>query len=169
MKTPALSRLVAAALAAPVVSAEWGVFEQTFESDKPWVEVAAELPAPPLPANLREFAVSGIAPHKYQLDTASISVGADRVIRYTLVIDAAGGARNVSFEGMRCETAEHRRYATGQPDGSWARARTSSWQPIKLASGLSYRKALYEDIFCPDGIRIRDVREVAANLARQGR
>jgi hypothetical protein len=105
------------------------------------------------------------------VDTASISVGKDRVVRYTVVIEATGGARNVSFEGLRCESGERRLYAYGHPDGTWskARARNAGWETIKFRSLLSYQKALFEDHFCPDGIRVKDGAEAVRNLKQAGR
>jgi hypothetical protein len=148
--------------------AEWGQFDIEFENEKPWVELSAQLPATPKAENLVEFNVSSAARHRHFIDTASISVGEDKVVRYTVVIEAAGGAKNVSFEGMRCETAERRLYAYGHSDGSWSKARKSGWEVIKLRSLLSYHKALYEDHFCPDGINVRNVTEAVRNL-RQAR
>lgn len=144
--------------------ADWGNFDYEFEADKPWVEVAAQLPAPPRAENLIEFTVSSIASHRYSIDTASISVGKDKVVRYTVVIDAAGGARNVSFEGIRCETGERRLYAYGQPDGSWSKARNAGWENIKRRSLLSYHKPLFETFFCPDGLSVRTAEDAVRNL-----
>lgn len=144
--------------------AEWGKFDYEFEQDKPWVEVAAQLPAYPKAENLMPFNVSSATRNRHFIDAASISVGEDKVVRYTVVIDAAGGARNVSFEGLRCESGERRLYAYGHPDGTWSKARSAGWESIKLRSLLSYRKALFEDIFCPNGIRVWDGKEAIRNL-----
>lgn len=152
-----------------VAHAEWGAFEYDFEQDKPWAEVAAQLPAYPKAENLIEFNVSSATRHRHFVDTASISVGEDKVVRYTVVIEAAGGARNVSFEGMRCETGERRLYAYGHPDGTWTKARNAGWEGIKFRSLLSYHKALYEDHLCPYGINVKDAKEAAQNLRRAGR
>lgn len=149
--------------------AEWGKFDSDFDQEKPWVEVAAQLPAYPKDENLIPFNVSSATRNKYFIDANSVSVGEDLVIRYTVVIEAAGGARNVSFEGMRCESAERRLYAYGHPDGTWSKARNAAWEGIKLRSLLSYRKALYEDHFCPDDIRVRDGKEAVQNLRRAAR
>ncbi len=143
---------------------EWGNFDYEFEADKPWVEVVAQLPAPPKAENLVEFTVSSIASHRYYVDTASISVGQDKVVRYTVVVDAAGGARNVSFEGIRCETRERRLYAYGQPDGSWSKARNAGWENLKRRSLLSYHKPLFEEFFCPDGLSVRTAADAVRNL-----
>ncbi|HEX7970833.1 MAG TPA: CNP1-like family protein, partial [Thiobacillus sp.] len=82
---------------------------------------------------------------------------------------AAGGAKNVSFEGMRCESGERRLYAYGHPDGTWSKARTAGWEDIKFRSLLSYHKALFEDHFCPDGINVRDAKEAVRSLRRGAR
>ncbi|HEY9098506.1 MAG TPA: CNP1-like family protein [Thiobacillus sp.] len=146
--------------------AEWGQFEYEFDQDKPWVETATKLPAYPKDENLIPFSVSSATRNKHFIDAHSISVGDDLVIRYTVVIEAAGGAKNVSFEGLRCESGERRLYAYGHPDGTWSKARNASWEGIKLRSLLSYGKALYEDHFCPDGIRVKDGQEAVRNLKR---
>ena len=149
--------------------AEWGEFDYEFENEKPWVELAAQLPPTPRADNLVEFNVSSATRHKHFVDTASISVGADKIVRYTVVIEAAGGAKNVSFEGMRCETGERRLYAYGHPDGTWSKARNAGWEGIKLRSLLSYQKALFEDHFCPDGINVRDAGAAVRSLRRAAR
>ncbi|MCL5061294.1 MAG: CNP1-like family protein [Candidatus Thermoplasmatota archaeon] len=149
--------------------AEWGRFDFEFENEKPWVELSAQLPPIPKAENLVEFNVSSATRNRHFVDTASISAGADKVVRYSVVIEAAGGAKNVSFEGMRCETGERRLYAYGHPDGTWSKARNAGWEDIKFRSLLSYHKALFEDHFCPDGISVRDAREAVRNLRRAAR
>lgn len=162
---PGMKILTALLLCLPLAAhAEWGKFDYEFEQDKPWVEVAAQLPAYPKAENLMPFNVSSATRNKHFVDAVSISVGEDKVVRYTVVIDAAGGARNVSFEGLRCESGERRLYAYGHPDGTWSKARSAGWESIKLRSLLSYRKALFEDIFCPNGIRVWDGKEAIRNL-----
>lgn len=149
--------------------AEWGQFDFEFDQDKPWSEVAVKLPAYPKAENLIPFNVSSATRNKHFIDAESISVGEDRVVRYTVIIEAAGGAKNVSFEGIRCESAERRLYAYGHPDGTWSKARNAGWEGIKLRSLLAYRKALFEDHFCPDGIRVRDGKEAVKNLRQAAR
>lgn len=167
---PGMKILPALLLCLPLAAhAEWGQFDFEFEQDKPWAEVAAQLPPYPKTENLVPFEVSSATQHKHFVDTESISVGEDRVVRYTVVIEAAGGASNVSFEGMRCETGERRLYAYGHPDGRWSKARSASWEPIKFRSLLSYHKALFEDHFCPNGLTVRNVDAAVSSLRRGGR
>jgi hypothetical protein len=162
--------LPALLLCLPVaVHAQWMDFEHEFEQDKPWAEVAAQLPPYPKTENLIPFKVSSATNNRFFVDAESISVGEDQVVRYTVVIEAAGGAKNISFEGLRCESGERRLYAYGHADGTWSRARNAGWEPIKFRSLLSYHKALFEDHFCRDGIRVKDGKEAAQNLRRAAR
>lgn len=154
----------------PVLAhAAWEDLDIEFEQDKPWQEIEAQLPAYPKSEHLLPFEVSATAPHRYFIDSTSIQVGADLAIRYTVVVESRLGARTVSFEGLRCETAERRIYAFGRPEGTWSRARESRWEPIKLRSALSYHKPLYEAFFCPDDIRVKDGAEAVRNLKRAAR
>lgn len=167
---PGMKKLYALLLCGPLVAhAEWGQFDTEFEQDKPWVEVAAQLPPYPRVENLLPFTVSSATRNRHFIDSASLSAGSDGVVRYTVVIEAAGGARNVMFEGLRCVTAERRLYAYGQPDGTWSKARNAGWEGIKLRSALSYHKPLFEDILCPDGIAVRKADDAVRNLKEAAR
>lgn len=160
-----MKKLVLLLLCGPLVAhAEWGQFDIEFEQDKPWVEVAAQLPPAPRPENLIPFTVSSATANRHFIDAASISVGSDKVVRYTVLVEAAGGAKNVMFEGLRCATGERRLYAYGQSDGSWSKARNAGWEGIKLRSLLSYHKPLFEEHFCPGWIAVRDTKEAVRNL-----
>lgn len=167
---PGMKKLYALLLCGPLVAyAEWGRFDMEFEQDKPWTEVAAQLPSYPRAEDLLPFAVSSATRNRHFIDAASLSIGSDKVVRYTVVIEAAGGAKNVMFEGLRCATGERRLYAYGQPDGTWAKARSAGWEGIKLRSLLSYHKPLFEEILCPGGIAVRDAAEAVRNLKQAAR
>lgn len=153
----------------PPALAEWGQFEYDFDEGKPWSEVAIQIPAFPKAENLIPFSVSAATRNRHFIDANSVSVGEDEVVRYTVVIEAAGGAKNVSFEGLRCKSGERRLYAYGHPDGTWSKARSAGWEDVKFRSILSYRKALYEDHFCPDGMPVKDGKEAVRNLRRAAR
>lgn len=126
------------------------------DEEKPEVEAQAQLPDPPKADNLIEFYVSEVTTNRFFVDSASLSVGADGAIRYTAVIKSAAGARNVSFEGIRCGSWERRLYAFGRPDNSWSKARNSAWAPVTTTGPSRYQYVLMREYFCPDGIPIRD-------------
>lgn len=138
-----------------------------YVEEAPWEENVAKLPAYPKNENLLPFNVSSATNNKFMIDTASISVGNDRVVRYTVVIESPRGARTVNYEGLRCETMERKIYGFGQADGKWTENARAAWEGIKLRSLLSYHKALYEDIFCDVGISIWNADEAIRKLKQQ--
>lgn len=149
-----LFALPLAAYAKGIGNTDWGKFEYDFEDEKPWVELQAQLPAYPKEENLLPLYVSAATDNKFFVDGASISVGGDGVIRYTLVARSSAGASNVSFEGIRCATQEQKPYAFGHADGTWSKAQFSKWQPIRYQDLNRQHHVLYDDFFCPDGIAV---------------
>lgn len=120
-----------------------------------WAEGEAPLPAFPQEANLREFYVSEMTSHKFFIDASTLSPGKDGVVRYVLVVRTRGGATNISFEGIRCETRELKIYASGRQDGTWAEVRKSEWRPIENKPVNRQHAALSRDLFCPNGVSIQ--------------
>ncbi len=137
-----------------------------YVEEAPWEENAARLPAYPKNDNLLPFNVSSATNNKFMIDAASISVGNDRVVRYTVVIESPRDARTVNYEGLRCETMERKIYGFGQADGTWTENKRAAWEGIKVRSLLSYHKALFEDIFCDVGIPVWSAEEAIRNLKR---
>ncbi|MFL9924704.1 CNP1-like family protein [Herbaspirillum lusitanum] len=124
-------------------------FDEDFDDEeKPWQEIAVQLPAAPQEANLAEFYLSPNATMKAYVDLKSVSIGTDKVVRYTVVTKTNGGAVNVSYEGMRCETFEKKSYAFGHPDGKWARSRRDKWQQLRDVGANRIDGALFKDYFC---------------------
>lgn len=135
------------------VLAGWGDFEYDFDEDKkPWQEVQSQLPAYPRADRLLPFEVSAASRNRHYIDDASLSVGEDGVVRYTVVVRTPGGAENVSFEGMRCDSGEHKLYAFGRSDGKgsgeWSRNRHARWKPIQARQATSYHRALFYHYLC---------------------
>ena len=135
-----LSQLAYAALAT--------TWEQDFDDDtKAWKEIEAQIPAYPK-GELVLLNMGAAGAHRFYVDPASVSVGKDGVVRYTAVLKAGGGALNVTFEGMRCETREHKIYALGRNDGTWTRARNPKWERLQRHT-KPYQFTLYREYFCP--------------------
>ena len=139
-----------------------------YKAPEKWVEGETTLPEFPKPENLIEFFVSAASSNHFFIDNASLSVGADGVARYALVVKTAGGATNISFEGMRCSSVEYKLYATGRSDGTWARARADDWRRIEDKSVNRHHAALYSDYFCPDRSPIANPAE-GRNALRLGK
>lgn len=130
-------------------------FDGEFE-EKPWAEVEHQLPPPPNPASLIQVDVGVLTGNQFFVDEQSVSYGGDEVIRYTLVVTTSGGAKNVSYEGMRCATAERRLYAFGRSDGTWSKARNNAWIRIQENNLNRQHAALFRDYFCTPGGSVTD-------------
>lgn len=129
------------------------------DKDKdPWKESDYKLPPFPQDANLIEFYVGPAETAKFYIDQSSIDAGHDDgVVRYTMVVKTAGGATNVSYEGIYCDAQKLRIYATGRSDGTWSEARNSEW---KTMTGTNKRElALARNYFCPNFSPIYSAKE----------
>ncbi len=146
------------------VSSVWA--EDDEDELKPWQELEATLPAFPKAEHLLPFVVSAATSNRFFVDSRSLNVDGDGVVRYVLVIETAGGARNVTFEGMRCETRERRLYASGRADGTWSPSRNKRWEPIRDAVANRHYAALFSEYFCPIGVQVRNAAEALTALRR---
>ena len=131
---------------------------------KTWVEFEVKLPQFPKSENLIPFDVSAASSSRFYIDTQSIAIGSDGVVRYTLVIKGSGGGENISYEGIRCETREQKYYAFGRRDGTWSNARSNEWRYIEYKEANRQHGVLYADYLCLD--RKRPVKSSAEAIQR---
>lgn len=158
--------LAGLALASPA-HAQSRLDDEFDDEKKPWQEIAVQFPAMPTDANLLPFDVSATATQRFAIDPKSLSIGSDAVIRYTLVTQSAAGARNVSYEAIRCASLEYKIYALGHADGTWSRARRDQWQPIVNNAMNRQQAALVQDYFCLANSPASSVAEMLRRLRRQ--
>lgn len=168
LRTCALVLVAVAALGAGAAHAQWSLFESDFdEGRKEWKEIEAKIPAYPKDANLLSFRAGGASPHRFFIDAQSLSVGEDDVVRYTLVVKTAGGATNVSFEGIRCEMRQQKYYALGHAGGNWTRARNPQWRRIDYHDINLHHAVLFADLLCSGtGSNRSPVKSVAEAVQR---
>ena len=146
---PFIAAAAAALLALAATAQAQSRFEEDFDDkEKPWQEIAVQLPAAPQDGDLVPFYVSATATQSFAIDTRSLSVGQDGVVRYTVVSVSNAGAKNVSYEGIRCATYERKLYAFGRTDGSWSRSRRDQWERILSNAANRQHAALAKDFFC---------------------
>lgn len=139
------------ALLPALAQAQGRDFEDDFDqAKKAWKEIEAQIPPYPKTENLILFETAP-AGHQFYIDAPSVAVGEDGVVRYTLYVKTAGGAVNVSFEGIRCEMREQKYYAIGHPGGSWTKARDPAWRRIDTKEFNRQHIVLYADYFCDRG------------------
>ncbi len=143
------SAIAVLALLAQPAAAQWSGWD--YDRDQPQEtlkEIEIKLPAYPRDEDLVEFEVSAASADRFFLDEKALSIGADGIVRYTLVIKTGRGATNVSYEGMFCALQQTRMYATGGGNGTWMNARDSQWRPIRPPSVLDPRHVLRRDYLC---------------------
>ncbi|WP_254431960.1 CNP1-like family protein [Azonexus fungiphilus] len=165
-------RLVRGMLLAALAFAAVGASAQSRESlsDEPvqWQEQAVSMPPAPRREALLPFYVSATTSNRFFVDSASLTVDGDGVVRYVLLVETAGGAVNTTFEGMRCETRERKIYATGRRDGSWTKSRNEAWEKIRDIAPNRQHAALFIEHFCPGGVIVRHAGEALEALRRGG-
>ena len=130
-------------------AAQWSGWDYEYDRPKE-VFKESEIKLPPLPKdeNLLQFEADAASPHRFFLDTRSLSIGKDEVVRYTLVIKTAGGATNISYEGMRCDLGQVKVYAYARGRKAWVRARHPEWKEFGVQPSGRYRRVLKRDYFC---------------------
>lgn len=127
-------------------------------------DLAIDLPAWPDERDLAELK-QGVRPDlRFFVDRRSIELLPGGQFRYTFVVRSTGGARNVTFEMMRCEPRERMILAIGSPDRRWSPARFIRWEPIDRNDPAGMREVLYRDIFCPDRQPVASMKAALAAL-----
>jgi hypothetical protein len=159
-----LSALIAPAAPAQGIT---GTFDANFD-DRPWSDVAAHLPKFPEPSDLVEIQVLGEQTNKFLIDIASVDLGSDAVVRYTILTRSSSGAETLTYEGIRCSAAERRLYAYGRTNRSWERVSNSKWRDIVLIGSLNdYHAALYLNYFCRLGMPLK-TRQMLVDTIKHG-
>ena len=137
------------------------------QAEKPeWVEESITPPDYPRDEYLIPVEMAASS-NRFFVDGKTLSLGADGVIRYTMVIRSTGGALNVTYEGIRCDTREKKLYALGRKDGTWGAARSSKWTAVTESGTRTYQTALMKDFFCPQEVSVKTTEE-AVNALRAG-
>jgi hypothetical protein len=127
---------------------------------------AIKPPAYPRDQNLIEFYQSPVATMRYYIDAASITtLYKEGEVRYTLVARSPSGAKNVSFEGIRCTGNQYRVIATGNNDSTW-NTRAGEWRDIERRSSLEAQSTLKRQFFCPHNDPIQSSAEGVDALRR---
>jgi hypothetical protein len=133
---------------------------------KQWREIEAVLPAYPKAENLVPFSGGPASTHQFFVDAPSLSVGADGVVRYTLVVKTAGGATNVTHEGIRCDERQQKTYAIGQAKGAWTQARDPQWRYIEYRTLNNHYRVLHNEYLCAGTDPVKTPKEIVQLLRR---
>jgi hypothetical protein len=136
---------------------------ERLDEERDWKEAETALPSFPRREDRLPFAASATSDFHFFVDRSSISVGADGVVRYTLIAVSPLGVENVSFGGLRCKSGEYKTYAIGRRDGSWSR-REGVWR----RGTQRWQTVLRAEYFCPLGVTIATGAEGIDALRRGG-
>jgi hypothetical protein len=120
--------------------------------ETPSVERELKLPPFPRAQNMIQFDPGLRNSNRYYVDPQSIAVGEDGVVRYTMMVKSASGAENISYEGIRCRTLEHKYYAFGRKDGTWGNMLDGPWRQVDNRNA-SLQLTLWTDYFCVERSR----------------
>jgi hypothetical protein len=161
----------AAALAACALPAACGSnpeksdWERQHEAQLVPADEPLRYPAFPRESDLVPFEAGAPRELRFFIDARSIEVGADTVVRYTLVVRSKSGADNVSYEGIRCSTQEVRVFAVG--GGKHWVVSKGGWRPIRPGARDRWHHELYRDYFCPMRQRVANPQEAIESLRRK--
>lgn len=137
------------------------------QQERDWKETEVSLPAVPKGKGLIGFVVSSASSFEFFIDPQSLSVGADGVVRYTMVARSPAGVETVSYEGIRCAGESYRVYAFVSGE-AWKRGDTQ-WRPIEPTGKVQrWHNVLRSEYFCPLGFSINTAAEGIDALRRGG-
>jgi hypothetical protein len=122
---PSLAAAIVTLIAVP-----WaGALAQLAPVDPDWRET--EVPPPPA------LKVQGLVPLempgtalRFGVQADSMSIGADRIVRYVVVATSSTGAVNAMYEGLRCSSGDFKVYARHNPDSGWVATKDFQWRSL---------------------------------------
>jgi hypothetical protein len=113
-----------------------------------WKELESMLPPWPEDANLVPVRMPVTYTLKIYVDEKSVSLAADGIARFTLVVESPSGVRNVFFEGYHCETREYKTYAIGTPDKTFEPVKKAKWERVQYYDVNAFRFQLLRNNVC---------------------
>lgn len=138
---------------------------------EPWKEeAAAKLPPWPQDADLVEFHIGDpTTAFRHYIDTKSLSVDAQKIVRYTVIVESRSGARNIAYEGIRCTpNGQHRIYAYGTV-GRFEPVPDAPWRVVSDSAVPPYARDLQRFFLCvPLKFEPRPVKEMPRILSGRG-
>lgn len=131
-----------------------------------WKESKATLPPYPKNENLLAVPLPVTDTLRIYVDRVSLSRAADRVARFTLVVESPSGARSVFYDGVRCETREYKTYAIGSPEHVFTPVKEAVWRRIPQPAINAFRYHLYRNYICDTHASARTPEDLARLLAQ---
>lgn len=126
------------------------------------------VPPPPYPTdkNLVEYTIDGRTANRFFVDSTTLSVGEDTVIRFVLEVRTPTGVRNTTYSGVRCDTHEWKDYAYGSADRTWRVDAEAAWDAVERKRVNNYKEHLVSEFLCLSGVRKGSNRGSAETIVR---
>jgi hypothetical protein len=141
-----------------------GFGPESFPAKQQWQELAGELPPWPEPSRLIELDIdTGARGYRLYIDPQSLTVGKDRVVRFTSVMMSPAGVWNVNYEGLHCGKEQHRRLAYGANE-TWNELPDSIWSRLTKGGANRYRWILYHHYMCIPTESRKDAADIVRRL-----
>jgi hypothetical protein len=131
-----------------------------------WKESEISLPPYPRDENLLAVPLLATDTLKLYIDRASLSRGADRVARFSLVVESPSGARSIFYDGLRCETREYKTYAVGGPEQAFTPVKNPVWRQIPRPAANAFRYQLYQHYICDAHASARTPEDLVRRLTQ---
>jgi hypothetical protein len=120
-----------------------------------WKEGEGQYKFPPYPKTMDLFKVEGpvnYSQYDYLVDVKNLSVSADGVVRYSLIIRSSSGVDNVLYDGLQCnqQTLKHYAYGSTDTEGKkkWIAKSTVQWTSWSSSGINAYSSILARHYFC---------------------
>jgi hypothetical protein len=121
----------------------WSFFDK-----KPFAEMDVVLPTQmPDPKNVKGLLITVGSPLFFGIDTTSVAVGDDDVVRYVMAIHNPSGTQQIKYEGIRCDTLEYKVFGHVNAEGKWILDNTD-WKTIPKGGYNQYQSVLAWNGFC---------------------
>lgn len=123
---------------------------KSVKEGRKWQEGTFSLPSWPRDGDLIELKLDGPEqPLTHYIDKRSLATGRDGVVRYTLVSESRSGARNVTYEGIRCTPKGRWRTHAYGVDGRFERTdQDEPWHTIPVTGNDPLHYDLWRHYLC---------------------
>jgi hypothetical protein len=155
----------------PFIDEAEPVTPKSIAPGKPWEEQDVRLPAWPQERDLIEVKVDDPDPRfRHFIDQRSLTTDTDGVVRFTLVSESGSGARNVSYEGIRCTPAgRYKIFAYGNNGRFEPTVVADEWRVIDKLGSQALRYDLWKHYLCIPRKLVARQRDQQLRLLRSGR
>jgi hypothetical protein len=144
-----------------------GVQAQLAPDDPDWRET--EAPSPPA-FNADKLLALDMPPYvslKVGIDSDSLEITPDGIVRYVVVIRNGSGSVDAVYEGLRCSKAEVKTYARHAGGGGWLAVKEPVWRSLYDNFPSKHALVFARQAACVDGASVaRSVKDIVRAMKK---